>query len=132
MDRPHSPLPDTPSRDLLPPRSSSPPPQQHFHQHTFSIHNNAPSHHQFHIHDAYQAYPRPDSRLSDSRLLPPPTAIPPRHPATPDANTEDPLPPPSPSHKRLKHDNSLPPPYPCPVDQRWASLPPSSLIAFSC
>ncbi|KAI9063856.1 hypothetical protein FKP32DRAFT_1676128 [Trametes sanguinea] len=118
MDRSHSPLPDAAPRDHLPPRSPSPPqhyqqqhqqPQQpqhhqqeHFHapphpQHSYST----PPQHQYHAQHAYEAdYPRPDSRLSDSRLLPPPSA---RH--TPSGNAEEATPPASPPHKRYKHDN---------------------------
>ncbi|KAI0372659.1 hypothetical protein BV20DRAFT_963706 [Pilatotrama ljubarskyi] len=141
MDRPHSPPPDTQSRDPLQPRSPSPTPtpqqherelqqhqqqhdQQYHHQHTQLSHHQ----HQQHYQHTYQDYPRPDSRLSDSRLLPPPSSIPARH----SPSGEEPTQPASPPHKRFKHENSLPPPYPCHVDQRWVRVRPSLLIAFCC
>ncbi|KAI0766883.1 hypothetical protein BD413DRAFT_142381 [Trametes elegans] len=128
----HSPLPppDAPSRDNLPPRSPSPPPQQHYHHPSQIPHPAAPQHEYPHE-SAYHDYPRSDSRLSDSRLFPPPSAIPARHPA-PSADGEEVTPPGSPPHKRFKYENASenaspdahpnahppPPPYPCNVDQR--------------
>ncbi|CDO68186.1 hypothetical protein BN946_scf184938.g38 [Trametes cinnabarina] len=117
-----SPLPDTASRDHLQPRSPSPSPQQqhyeqqHQHQHHQQEHpfhappppqhsNGTPTQHHYlpQQQHAYEDYPRPDSRLSHSRLHPPPSATPGRH--TPSANTEEVTPPASPSHKRYKQDN---------------------------
>ncbi|KAI0793689.1 hypothetical protein C8Q74DRAFT_1365268 [Fomes fomentarius] len=105
MDRPRSPPAHPPTPDH---RSSTPP-----------AHYKQPQHH-VHVHDHDQLLPRqsrPDSRLADSRLLPPPPA---RNPASgSSAVDKDATPPGSPPHKRFKPENALPPPIPCAVDQRW-------------